>query len=48
MADFATFGFRVFKPSGKSDEWLALLKKVESAQASFAAEGSRTEVAHRA
>ena len=38
MADFATFGFRVFKPSGKSDEWLALLKKVESAQASFAAE----------
>ena len=39
MADFATFGFRVFKPSGKSDEWLALLKKVESAQASFAAEG---------
>lgn len=39
MADFATFGFRVFKPSGKSEEWLALLKKVESVQASFAAEG---------
>ena len=39
MADFAKFGFLVFKPSGKSEAWLALLKKVESAQASFAAEG---------
>jgi hypothetical protein len=39
MADFASFGARVFEPAGKLSEWLALLGKVESAQASFAAEG---------
>jgi len=39
MADFATFGFRVFEPSGNSDEWVALLNRVESSRASFAADG---------
>src|SRR5215469_2242038 len=39
MADFASFGARVFEPAGKLSEWLALLGKVESAQAGFAAEG---------
>jgi len=39
MADFASFGARVFEPAGKLSEWLSLLGKVESAQASFAAEG---------
>jgi hypothetical protein len=39
MADFASFGARVFDPTGQLNEWLALLGKVESAQACFAAEG---------
>jgi len=39
MADFASFGARVFESAGKLSEWLALLGRVESAQASFAAEG---------
>jgi hypothetical protein len=39
MADFASFGACVFEPVGKSNEWEALLGKIESAQAGFAAEG---------
>jgi hypothetical protein len=39
MVDFASFGARVFEPVGQLSEWLALLGKVESAQAGFAAEG---------
>jgi hypothetical protein len=42
MADFASFGARVFEPSAKVSEWVELLKKLESAQASFAGEGDGT------
>ena len=39
MADFASFGERVFRPTGKSGDWLSLVEKVERAQSGFASEG---------
>jgi hypothetical protein len=47
MADFATFGYRILEPSGESTDWLELLKRVESAQASFAADGDGVLLALR-
>jgi hypothetical protein len=39
MADYAAFGWRIFKAKGKEDIWLTLLKKLEGAQAEFAGDG---------
>lgn len=39
MADFASFGERLFRSVGKSGEWLALIEKIERAQSRFASEG---------
>jgi hypothetical protein len=39
MADFASFGHRIFSASGKGDEFLTLLGKVEKRQTEFAADG---------
>lgn len=38
MADFATFGWALFAQKGKADDWVALLARLERAQAGFAAE----------
>lgn len=39
MADFAIFGWYVFRAQGREDEWLAALKRLDAAQMRFAAEG---------
>jgi len=39
MADFASFGERVFASRGHSVEWIDLLKKLEQSQAEFASDG---------
>ncbi len=39
MADYASFGRRVFERHGKSAEWLNLLRRLEKVQAEFASEG---------
>jgi hypothetical protein len=39
MADFASFGERVFRPTGKSGEWLDIMEKIGRAQSAFASEG---------
>jgi hypothetical protein len=39
MADFGSFGWRVFKLAGQESAWLALLGRLERAQMAFAAEG---------
>ena len=39
MADFASFGERVFAPHGKSSDWMDLLARLEKAQTEFASEG---------
>jgi len=40
MADYAAFGWCVFRAtSGQEADWLALLKRIEAAQAEFAGEG---------
>ncbi|MFY9530826.1 MAG: bifunctional DNA primase/polymerase [Candidatus Acidiferrales bacterium] len=39
MADFASFGERVFRPTGGSGEWLDIMGKIERAQSDFASEG---------
>lgn len=39
MADYASFGWRVFERLGKSTEWLNLLRRLEKVQAEFASEG---------
>ena len=39
MADFASFGERVFAPHGKSADWIDLLARLERAQTEFASEG---------
>jgi len=38
MADFASFGERVFRSVGKSGEWLDIIGKIERAQSRFASE----------
>ena len=39
MADFASFGERVFAPLGESSDWIDLLIRLEKAQTEFASEG---------
>ena len=39
MADFASFGERLFRPIGRSGEWLGIMEKIERAQSAFASEG---------
>jgi hypothetical protein len=39
MADYAAFGWRVFKACGREGDWLTLLSRLEAAQAGFAADG---------
>jgi Bifunctional DNA primase/polymerase, N-terminal len=39
MADFASFGERVFASYGKSSNWIELLGRLEKAQTDFASEG---------
>jgi hypothetical protein len=39
MADFATFGWHVFRAQEQKDEWIAALKHLDAAQMRFAAEG---------
>ncbi len=39
MADFSSFGERVFRWLGKSEEWMHLLDRLEHIQAEFASEG---------
>lgn len=39
MADFASFGERVFRPLDGSEAWLAIMGKIERAQSAFASEG---------
>jgi hypothetical protein len=47
MADFATFGWVFSKTSGNADQWVAILQKLERAQARFAAEGNSISIALR-
>jgi hypothetical protein len=39
MADYAAFGWRIFKAKAQEDNWLALLGRLEAAQAEFAGDG---------
>jgi hypothetical protein len=39
MADYAAFGWRIFNTAAKQEEWLALLGRLEAAQAEFAGDG---------
>jgi hypothetical protein len=39
MADFGTFGWRATRAAGREQAWLEILKKLDVAQAHFAAEG---------
>lgn len=39
MADFASFGERVFRPTGGSEGWIAIMEKIERTQSAFASEG---------
>lgn len=40
MADFANFGWRIYKHQGKEDEWNGILKRLEKRQSEFASEGN--------
>jgi hypothetical protein len=39
MADFAAFGWRATRAAGKEQAWLEILKKLDTAQSHFAADG---------
>lgn len=38
MADYASFGHRIYLPIGRGDDWIQLLKRLEKAQSEFASE----------